>query len=144
MKPAVPEVGRMEDAVPETLENRPVWPVRPFARRTAPFALIFESLEIVNRVCPTRRGHWLGCGHWPFSAWMPVADVEGARNRHWQTAVGRFLKNRGRVFCRSGAVRIHTPTIDNCITEACSEWHKRVTHFVESMRPRQGRRNDRA
>jgi hypothetical protein len=46
MKPAFPEVGRMEHAVPEARDNRPVWPVRPFARRTAPFALIFESLEI--------------------------------------------------------------------------------------------------
>jgi hypothetical protein len=137
----------MEYAVPEACENRPVWPVRPFARRTASFALIFESLEIGDRVCPMMRRYWLGCDRWRFSAWMPVADVEGARDHHRQTAVCRLLKNRGRVFCRGGLVRSHTPSVDSCVTGECSQRYSHPTHLestVEPIWPCQSESNDHA
>jgi hypothetical protein len=35
--------------------------------------------------------------------------------------VCRFLKNRGRVFCWGGLVRIHISSLDRCITKGCSD-----------------------
>lgn len=125
----------MEHSVPETRENRPVWPARPFARRAAPFTLVFESLEI-DRVCPALRHHRLGWGHWPFSAWMPVVDVEFARDHHRQTAVCRLLKNRGRVFCWGGAVRIHTSGLGKvgAMTMPDSKLYQLVIDLVDAAR----------
>jgi hypothetical protein len=67
---------------------------------------------------------------------MPVADVEGARDHHRQPAVCRLLKNRGRVFCWSGSVRIHTSTIDNWVTDGCSERYSHPTCLENTVEPR--------
>lgn len=94
------KLRRMTQAMPQLRPDRLASTRRSFAWGSASFALVLESFTIAHDCAMrVRRDRPGGHAHRP-NVGMAATRFERPRDHHYQAAVCRLLKNRGRFFCR--------------------------------------------